>query len=62
MQTDNVGNPIDSIAATRVMDQDGIWIPTDMDIRTAPTYGDVETISEKLVYRKYIKDLEFETR
>ena len=62
MQTDNVGNPIDSIAATRVMDQYGIWISKDMYIRTAPTYGDVETISEKLVYRKYIKDLEFETR
>ena len=57
-----VGNPIESIAATRVMDQDGIWRPTDRDVRTAPTHGDIETISEKLAFHKYIKDLEFETR
>ena len=62
IQTDNVGNPIDSIAATRVMDQDGIWRLTDRDVSTAPTHGDIETISEKLAYRKYIKDSEFETR
>ena len=62
MQTDNVGNPINSIAATRVMDQNGIRRPTDRDVRTAPTYGDVEYINEKLVYCKFIKDSEFETR
>ena len=27
-----------------------------------PTHGDIETISEKLVFRKHIKDSEFETR
>ena len=27
-----------------------------------PTYGYIETISEKLAYRKYIRDSEFETR
>ena len=27
-----------------------------------PTHGGVETISEKLAYRKFIKDSEFETR
>ena len=62
MQTDNVGNLIDSIAATIVMDQDRIWRPTDRDVRTEPTHGDVETMSEKLAYRKSIKDSEFETR
>ena len=62
IQTDNVGNPIDSIDATRVMDQDGIWRPTDRDVRAAPTHGDIETISEKLAFPKYIKDPEFETR
>ena len=62
MQTYNVGNPIDSIAATRVMDQYGIWRPTDRDVRTAPTHGNIETISKKLDYRKYIRDSEFETR
>ena len=44
------------------MDQDGIWRPTDRYVRTLPTHGDIEIISEKLAYRKYIKDLEFETR
>ena len=62
MQTENVDNPIDPIASTRVMDQDRIWRPTDRDVRTAPTHGDIETISEKLAFRKYIKDSEFETR
>ena len=62
MQTANVGHPINSIAATRVVDQDWIWRPTDRDIRTAPTHGDVETMNEKLSYRKFIKDSEFETR
>ena len=28
----------------------------------APTHGVIETISEKLAYRKYIRDSEFETR
>ena len=62
MQIDNVVNPIDSIAATRVMDQDRIWRPTHRDVRIAPTHGNIETISEKLVYCKNIKDLKFETR
>ena len=33
-----------------------------MDVRMTLTHGDVETISEKLAYRKYIKDSDFETR
>ena len=62
MQTDNVSNPIDSIAATRLMDQDGIWRLTDREVRTAPTHDDIETIGEKLAHHKYIKYSEFETR
>ena len=62
MQTDNVGNLIDSIAATRVMYQDGIRRPTYRDIRTTPTHGNVETMSDNLAYCKFIKDSEFETR
>ena len=56
MQTDNEGNPIDSIAATIVMDQDRIWRPTERGVRTTLTYGDVETMSEKLAHCKYIKE------
>ena len=62
MQTDNVGHPIDSITATSVVYQDEIWRPTDRDVNMAPTHGNIETISEKLAYCKYIKDSEFETR
>ena len=31
MQTENVGHPIDGIVATRVVDQNRIWRPTDRD-------------------------------
>ena len=62
MQTDNVGHWSDGSVATKVVDQDSIWRPTDRDVRTAPMHGDVETMSEKLVYRKFINDSEFETR
>ena len=62
METDNIGQQSDGSVATRVMDQDGIWRPTDKYVRMAPTHGDIETISEKLAYCKYIRDSEFETR
>ena len=62
MQTDNVGNPINSITPIRVMDQDGIRRPTDKDVRTTQTHGNVETMSKKLAYCKFIKDSENETR
>ena len=61
-QTDNVGLLINSIAVTRVVDQDGIWRPTDRDVKMASRHGDIENISEKLAFRKYIRDSEFETR
>ena len=37
----NVGNPIDSIAATRVMDQDEIWKPTDRDVKMATRHVNI---------------------
>ena len=44
MQTDNVGHRSDGSVATRVVDQDRIWRPTDRDVRTMPRYGNVETV------------------
>ena len=44
------------------MDQDVIQRPTYRDVGTTPTHGDAENISEKLAYRKFIQDSEFETR
>ena len=62
MQTDNVGHRSDGSVSTRVVDQDRIWRPTDRDVRTTLTHGKIETIDEKLAYRKFIKDSEIETR
>ena len=62
MQTDNVGHPIDGIVATRVVDHNSIWRPTERDVSMAPTHEKIETISEKLAYRKHIRYSEFETR
>ena len=55
MQTDNVGEQIGGVP-TKIADQDGIWGPTLSNIKTAPTHGEIEAISEKLAYRKFIKD------
>ena len=46
MQTDNIGEQRGGGVATRIADQDGIWGPTLSDIKTAPTHGEIETISE----------------
>ena len=62
MQTDNVGHRIDGSVATRVVDRDRIWRPKDRYVKTTPTHGKIETISEKLAYRKFIKDSDIETR
>ena len=62
MQTDNVGERRGGGAATRIADQDGIWRPTLSNIKTSEIHGESETIREKLAYRKFIKDLEFQTR
>ena len=62
MQTDNVGHRSYRSVATIVVDQDRIWRPTERNVRTQLTHVEIETISEKLAYRKFIKDSEFETR
>ena len=62
MHTENVGHLIDGIVATRVVDQNRIWRPTDRENRMEPTHDNIETISEKLAYHKHIRDSEFETR
>ena len=61
IQTDNVGDRRSGGVATRISNKDGIWKPTLSDIETAATHGEIETISEKLAYRKFIKDSDFET-
>ena len=62
MQTDNVGHRIDGIVAIREVDLERIWRSTDRDYWMARTHDNIETISEKLAYRKHIRDSDFETR
>ena len=62
MGTENVGHRIDVIVATRIEDPIRIWRSTNRDDRMARTHDDIETISEKIAYRKHIRDSEFETR
>ena len=61
IQTDNVDDKRSGGVATRTANKDGIWKPTLSDIEMAATHGKIETISEKLEYPKFIKDLDFET-
>ena len=61
IERENVGNLLDGIVATRIENSDRIWRRTDRDYRMAHTH-DIENISEKIAYRKHIRDLEFETR
>ena len=45
IETENVGNLLDGIVATRIDNSDRIWRRTDRDNRTAHTH-DIETISK----------------
>ena len=61
IQTENVLGRRSGGVATRIADKDGIWEPKPSDIGTAATHDEIENISEKLAFRKYIKDFDFET-
>ena len=61
IQTDNVLDQRSGGVATRIADKEGIWRPKPSDIGTAATHDKIKNISEKLAFRKYIKDLDFET-
>ena len=54
-------SPASGDVATRIADKDGIWRPKPSNIGMAATHDEIKNISEKLAFRKYIKDLDFET-
>ena len=56
METDNVGNWLDGIVATRIEYPNRIWRRTDRDNRMAHTHDDIKTISKNIDYRKHIRD------
>ena len=61
IETNDVCNLINGIVTTRIENSDGIWRRTDRDDKMAHTH-DIETIREKIAYRKHIRDPEFEIR
>ena len=61
IQTDNVLNQRRGGVTTRISDKDRIWEPKPSDIETAATHDEIKNKGEKLTFRKYIKDLDFET-
>ena len=61
IQTDNVIDRRSGGVATRIANKDRIWEPKLSKIGMAANHGEIKNISEKLVYRKYIKDSDFET-
>ena len=61
IQTDNVRYQRSGGGATRIANKDGIWEPKLSNIVMAATHDEIKNTSEKLVYHKYIKDLDFET-
>ena len=56
IQTENVGKRRNGGVATRIANQDGFWRPTLSNIKVATIHGEIKMISEKLAYRKFIKD------
>ena len=60
IETNNVGNLLDGIVATRTESSNGIWRRTDRDDRMVHTH-DIETIRKKIAYRNHIRNLEIET-
>ena len=41
--------------------KDWIWSPKPSDIGTAATHVDLKNMNERLLFRKYLKELDFET-
>ena len=61
IQTDNVLDRRSGGVAIRIANTDRNWGPKPIDIGTAATHYEIKNISEKLAFRKYITDLDFET-
>ena len=61
IQTDNVLERRSGGVATRIVEKDRIWRSKPSNIGMAETHDEIKKISKKLAFRKYIKDLDFET-
>ena len=61
VNTDNVTDGRSGGVANSIADKDRIWSPKPSDIGTAATHDEIKNINEKLEFRKYLKELDFET-
>ena len=61
IETHNVTDGRRGDVATSIADKDRIWRPIPSDIETAATHDDLKNINEKLAFRKYLSELDFET-
>ena len=61
VNTYNVTDGRSGGVATSISDKDQIWSPKPSDIDIAATHDDLENINEKLSFRKYLEELDFET-
>ena len=61
IQTDIVLDWRSGSVVTRIADKDRIWRSKPSDIGTAATHDEIKSISEKLSFHIYLKDLDFET-
>ena len=61
INTENVTDRRSGGVATSIAYKDGIWGPKPSDIGTVATHDEIKNISEKLVFSKYLKELDFET-
>ena len=58
---ENVTDQRSGGVATSIADKDQIWSPKPSNIGTAATHDEIKNINEKLLFRKYLKELDFET-
>ena len=59
IETNDSGNLLDGIVATRIENSNGIWRCTDRDDRMAHTH-DIKTNRKRISYRKHIRNSEIE--
>ena len=61
VNTYNVTDGRSDGVATRIADKDRIWSPKPSNIGTAAIHDEIKNINEKLLFRKYLKELDLET-
>ena len=61
VETHNLTDERSGGVATSIADKDRIWRPIPSDIGAVATHDDLKNINEKLAFRKYLNELDFET-